>query len=435
MTQSSESVDKMEPSAGHGEGEVFDPAGYRPTTRALGAVGVATSVVVAMLVLAGVVPRARQRAALETEQAAAALDLPEVQVVPAHRGTTSEPVVLPGTVQPLQETAIYARANGYVRKWYVDIGADVKSGQVLAALDLPDIDEELRQAKATARQAQAGITQAKSQLSFARVTNDRFTALGPSGVVSRQETDQYASAYDVQRANLEAAEAASGSADANVRRIEDLRAFGTIVAPFDGVVTSRSAEIGQLVVSGTGQGQPLFKVAEVDVVRVFVSVPQLYAGGIVPGTTAPVTIREAAGRTFAGKVGRTSKELDTATRSLLVEVDIPNADRALVSGMYAKVAFDVKRQDAPVFVPATSALIDASGTRVAVVRDGVVHWQPVEIEADLGDRLALATGLAEGDNVALTPSERLTEGMRVRAKLPAEAPSKGAPPTPPARVR
>jgi RND family efflux transporter MFP subunit len=400
--------------ANHGEGGVFDPAEHRPSSRSIIIAGLVASLVLVAFLAAGVIPRMQRQATLAREQATAAAELPQVQTAQAHRMTTSEPLVLPGTVQPLQETAIYARANGYVRKWYVDIGADVKKGQVLATLDLPDIDEELRQAQAAARQARAGIAQSKSQLGFAQATNNRFTALIPSGVVSQQQADQYASAYDVQRANLEAAEAASGSADANVRRIEDLRSFGTIVAPFDGVVTMRSAEVGQLVVSGTGQGQTLFKVAEVDVVRVFVSVPQLYAAGIQPGLDAPATIREASGRTFPGKVGRTSKELDLATRSLLVEVDIPNADRALVSGMYAKVAFGVKRQDAPIFVPATSVLIDARGTRVAVVRNGAVHWQNVEIEADLGDRLALAAGLAEGDAVALTPSERWTEGKRVR---------------------
>ncbi len=416
MTQAGESAGPtVHEAASHGEGDVFDPAPHRPTVRALSVAGIAASVVIAALVGAGVVPRLHRRATLASEQAAAASAVPLVQVVQAHRATTSEPVVLPGTVQPLQETAIYARANGYVRKWNVDIGADVKKGQVLATLDLPDIDEELRQAQASARQAQAGIAQSKSQLGFARATNDRFTALVPSGVVSQQQTDQYSAEFDVRRANLEAAQAASGSADANVRRLEDLRAFGTIVAPFDGVVTMRSAEVGQLVVSGTGQGQPLFKVAEVDVVRVFVSVPQLYANGIQPGMIAPTSIREAAGRVFAGKVGRTSKELDTATRALLVEVDIPNPDRALVSGMYAKVSFDVKRQDAPVFIPATAALIDANGTRVALVRDGAVRWKSVQIEADLGDKLAIATGLAEGEALARTPSERLAEGQHVQA--------------------
>jgi RND family efflux transporter MFP subunit len=418
MTQSTEHVGATDlESAGHSEGETFDPAAHRPSPRALVMSGVAGGLVVATLVAIGTVPRVLHAAALENEARVTASVEPRVLVARAQRGAAGAPVVLPGTVQPLQETAMYARANGYVRKWYVDIGAPVKKGQVLADLDLPDVDEELRQARAAARQADAAVAQAKSQLGFARATNDRFTALVSTGVVSQQLTDQYSSEYEVQRANLEAAQAAVGSAAANVRRVEDLRAYGTIAAPFDGVVTMRAAEIGQLVVSGA-QGQALYKVAEDDVVRIFVHVPQLFAGGVVPGMDAPASIREAAGRVFHGKVTRTSRELDTATRALLVQVDIPNPDGALVSGMYAKVSFDVKRQDAPFFVPATAALIDSSGTRVAVVRDGAIRWQRVEIAGDMGDRLAIATGVVEGDAVVLSPSGRLTEGERVQATGP-----------------
>jgi membrane fusion protein (multidrug efflux system) len=402
--------------ASEGEGEVFDPADHRPSSRSFAILGVSAAMIVAVLLAAGIIPRARHRAELEGDATAAASVVPRVQVARAARATTGAPVVLPGTVQPLQETAMYARANGYVRKWYVDIGADVKKGQALVDLELPDLDEELRQAKASARQAEASVAQATSQLDFARVTNERFTALAPSGVVSQQQTDQYSSAYEVQRANLDAAQAARGNAAANVHRVEDLRGYGTITAPFDGVVTMRSAEVGQLVVPGTNQGQALFKIAEDDVVRIFVNVPQLYAGEIRAGMQAPASIREAPGRVFQGTVARTSKELDMATRALLVEVDIPNADRALVSGMYAKVSFEVKGQDAPILVPATSVRIDANGTRVTIVRDGTVHWQKVDVEADLGDRLAIAAGLSEGDFVALTPSERLTEGLHVQAQ-------------------
>jgi RND family efflux transporter MFP subunit len=309
---------------------------------------------------------------------------------------------------------MYARANGYVRKWYVDIGAEVRKGQVLAELDLPDVDQQLRQARANAKEAAATISQARSQLDFARTTNDRYSALASSGVVSMQQTDQYSSEYEVRQANLEAAHAATGSADANVRRIEELRAFGTLTAPFDGVVTMRTAEVGQLVVPGTGQGEPLFKVAEDDVVRIFVHVPQLYAAGVRRDTEAPVTVRESAGRVFHGRVARTSRELDAATRALLVEIDVPNPDGALVSGMYAKVSLAVSRQDTLLSVPATAALIDANGTRVALVREGQIHWQPVEVSADVGDHLAIATGLSDGDTVVLTPTERLTEGERVQ---------------------
>jgi RND family efflux transporter MFP subunit len=203
-----------------------------------------------------------------------------VPVVRAERSGRGLGLVLPGSVLPLQETSVYARANGYVRRWLVDIGDHVKKGQVLALLDVPDIDEELRQAQAVANQARAGIAQAKTQLELARTTNARYGALGPSGVVTQQEVDQYQAGYDAQQSNVVAAEAAHGSALANVQRLRDLKDFGVIVAPFDGVVTQRTAEIGQLVTAGTSMGQPLFKVAEVDTVRVFVNVPQLYAADI-----------------------------------------------------------------------------------------------------------------------------------------------------------
>ena len=414
MKHSSESSHHVAPTGGHGEGELFDPADHQPTSRGLLTLMVGSVLVVVGLGVAGVVPRRLARAAIEERTMAAAAVVPQVQVAKIHREAAGGPIVLPGTVQPLQETAMYARANGYVRKWYVDIGAEVKKGQVLAELDLPDVDQQLRQARANAKEAAATITQAKSQLDLARTTNDRFSALATKGVVSKQQTDQYSSEYEVRQANLEAAHAATGSADANVRRVEELRAFGAITAPFDGVVTLRTAEVGQLVVPGTGQGEPLFKVAEDDVVRIYVHVPQLYAAGVKRDTEAPVTVREAPGRAFHGTVARTSRELDTASRALLVEVDVPNPDGALVSGMYAKVSLAIGRQDAVVSVPATAALIDANGIRVALVQDGRVHWQTVAIAADLGDHLAIASGVSDGDSVVVTPSERLTEGEHVQ---------------------
>jgi membrane fusion protein, multidrug efflux system len=426
-------MNKTDAPSGQSEGEVFDPAEHRPTGRSLVGVAIVLTVVIAVMLVLGIVPRVMHRSAMADDERAKASDAPNVHVARAERSLAKSSLALPGSVQPLQETVLYARANGYVRKWYVDIGALVKRGEVLAELDIPDVDEQLRQAEASANQAKATIAQAKSQLDLARTTNKRYTSLAPSGVVSQQQVEQYQSSFEVQGANVAAAEAAYGSAEANVRRYQDLKAFGTIIAPFDGVVTMRAAEVGQLVTSGTGMGQALFKVAEVDVVRVFVNVPQLYSAGIKPGMDAPTTLREMPGRIFAGKVARTANELDMATRSLLTEVDIPNPDRQLVSGMYAQVTFDVKRQDQPLFVPATSVLYDAQGTRAAVVHEGVVTWKKVDVDGDFGDRLAISTGLDEGDMVAVTPSEQLREGMHVRVEemkavpVPA-ASSKTAPP-------
>jgi membrane fusion protein, multidrug efflux system len=396
------------------EAETFDPAGHRPTGRALRRTAVAALAVLGALVVAGVVPRVRHGVAMAEEARVAAAQVPAVRVARAERVTGGSSLVLPGSVQPLQETTLYARANGYVRRWRVDIGAHVKKGDVMAELDLPDIDHELLQAVAAAAQAKAGIAQAETQLELARTTSRRYSVLGKSGVTSQQEVDQYNASFDVQQANVNAMRAAYDSAMANVHRLEDLKSFGTITAPFDGVVTMRTAEVGQLVVSGAGMGQALFKVAEVDVVRVFVNVPQLYAGGVAPGMDAPTSVREIPSRVFAGKVARTSNELDVNSRTLLAEVDIPNPDGTLIAGMYAQVSFDVKRQDRLLYVPATAVLFDAHGTRAAVLQGGVVHWRDVDVAADLGDKLAIARGLEEGETVVLTPSDRLTDGMPLR---------------------
>lgn len=399
-----------------GEGEVFDPAPFRPGKTSLFGTGAFAALVFGGLLAAGVVPRILRRQAMAEEAAATENEAPRVVVSRATRSSEASTLTLPGSVLPLQETPIYARANGYVRKWLVDIGAHVKQGQTLVELEVPDIDEELRQSQASANQAKAGIAQAKTQLELARVNSNRYGALGPTGVVSQQEVDQYKATFDAQQSNVEAAEAAHKSALAGVRRLQDLKAFGVLTAPFDGVVTMRTAEVGQLVTSGTNAGQPLFKVAEVDVVRVFVHVPQLYAPDVHVDMDAPVTVRELPGRTFAGKVARTSSEIDTATRTLLTEVDIPNGDGALIAGMYAQVSFRVVGQKALLFVPATAVLVDAQGTRAASVRDGAIAWKDVHIDADLGDRLAIATGLNEGDVVVTAPSDRLLEGMHVRAE-------------------
>jgi RND family efflux transporter MFP subunit len=399
---------------GHAEGEVFDPKPHHPTRRALSVSLAVGGLALASLLAAGILPRVAQRRAMVEAERAAAADAPNVKVSRAARGPASTALELPGSMQPLEETTIYARANGYVRSWRVDIGAHVKRGDVLAVLEVPDIDEELGQARAAAAQSSAGIDQAKTQLALANTTNHRYAALGQTGVVSQQDVDQVQATFDVQGANVTASQAAYNSAQANVRRLEDLKSFGTLVAPFDGVVTMRSAQVGQLVVAGAA-GQPLFKIAQVDTLRVFVNVPQLHASAVRVGMHAPIRVRELRDRVFDGVVARTSNEIDGPSRSLLTEVDIPNPDGTLLAGMYARVRLDVEDADRPLLVPATAVLFDAQGTRVAVVQDGVVHWKSVEIEGDLGDRLAIARGLVEQDAVAAMASEQLVEGMRVRA--------------------
>jgi membrane fusion protein (multidrug efflux system) len=408
------------------EGELFDPAEHRPTRGRVVLVCLGVALAFAVVFAVGFVPRLLHQSAMADDERKAAAEVPRVRVTRATKAAPSSGLALPGSIEPLQETSVYARANGYVRKWLVDIGAKVTKDEVLAELDVPDIDEELRQAQASAAQAKAGVAQSQAQLELAQATDQRYQALRPSGVVSQQEVDQTHASHDAQRANLAAAEGAHGSAQANVRRLVDLKSFGTLAAPFDGVVTMRSAEVGQLVASGMA-GQPLFKVADVHVVRVFVRVPQLYAAGIRVGMGAPTTVREMPGRVFPGHVVRTANELDMASRTLRTEIDIPNADGALIAGMYAQVRFDVARQDQPLFIPSTSVLFDSHGTRVAIVRDSVVHWTKVDIDADMGDRLAIGTGLVEGDTVVVTPSDKLADGIRVEQEEVGGPPSGGGP--------
>jgi membrane fusion protein (multidrug efflux system) len=396
--------------ATHGEGEVFDPSPHRPTRRMLAASLAVGGAVLASLLVCGIVPRVLQRRALaESERP----EMPSVMVARAVQENANVGFELPGSMQALQETTIYARANGFVRNWRADIGARVKKGDVLAVLDIPDVDQELLQARATAAQSKAVIDQATAALAVAHANTRRYTTLRPSGVVSEQDADQFEATFDVQRANVNASRAAYNSQQANVQRLEYLRSFGTLAAPFDGVITMRTAEVGQLVVAGAA-GQPLFRVAEVDILRVFINVPQLHAKAVRVGMHAHIRVREIRDRVFDGTVARTSEEIDDASRSLLTEVDIPNPDGTLLAGMYARVHLEVEETDRPVLVPATAVLFNARGTRAAVVQDGVVHWKSVVIERDLGDRLAIGSGLADQDLVAVMASEQLVDGMRVR---------------------
>jgi RND family efflux transporter MFP subunit len=374
--------------------------------------GSALAAFFACLVMAGVWPRLARRTAMAAEERSASETPARVDVVHAKRATAADGLVLPGSVQPLQETGVYARANGYVHAWLFDIGAHVTKGQVMAELDVPDIDEELRQAQASAHQADAQTTQAKTQLALALITTQRYATLGAAGLATQQDVDQYRAAYEAQKANVAAAEAAHASSLANVERLRDLKSFALILAPFDGVVTARTAEVGQLVVAGTGKA--LFTVAEVDTVRVFIHVPQLYAGDVAVGMDAPVTVRELPSRVFPGKVARTAHALDTATRTLLTEVDVPNADDALIAGMYGQVSFRMTGHGEPLTLPSTAVVIDARGTRVAMVQGGAISWTSVDIERDFGDRLAIA-GVTEGDVLVAAPSDRLVQGMRVSA--------------------
>jgi len=326
--------------------------------------------------------------------------VPAVAVIRPQAEKPDQELVLPGTLQAYEESPIYARTNGYLVRWYKDIGSRVKQGELLAKIDTPEVDQELLQARATRQQVEA-------QLDLARTSNDRWQNLRQTDSVSQQEADQQSSLYQQSKANLAAAEA-------NVRRLEQMESFKNIYAPFSGVLTRRNVDPGALINAGAG-GRELFDLAKVDPLRVFVSVPQAYAPDIATGMKAWVSLQEFPGQTFQGSVVRTAEAIDAATRTLLTEVDVPNKDGRLLPGSFGEVHFAVDSGAKKVTVPVNAMLFRAEGARVAVVgADGKVQLRPVSIGRDYGATLEILGGLSLQEQVIINPSDSLEEGQQVR---------------------
>lgn len=367
-------------------------------------------VVLSVLVCAGLivlVERLLERNALAKETASNIV--PTVAVVNPVTEPADEELVLPGTLEAYEESPIYARTSGYLRRWYKDIGSHVKQGELLAQIDTPELDQELSQARATRQQVQA-------QLQLAQISAQRWENLRKTDSVSQQEADQQTNGYQQSQANLAAS-------DANVRRLEQLESFKNVYAPFPGVVTKRNVDPGMLINAGAG-GREMFDVAKIDTLRVYVDVPQAYALAVKAGTKASVTLQELAGQKFEGKVMRTANAIDPSTRTLRTEIDVTNADGRLLPGLYGQVHFDVANYtpDArKVTVPVNALLFRSEGPRVAVVgNDGKVHLQPIAIGRDYGASLEIVSGLDAQQRVIINPSDSLEEGAQVNV-----APSTG----------
>jgi membrane fusion protein (multidrug efflux system) len=385
------------------------PARMSPTRVATFAVVVA--VVFAIAFVVGWLPRHQARASLESMQASLAGG-PRVEVVTPKLGSSDRALTLPGSVQPLQETVVYARANGYVRRWLVDIGDAVKADQLIAELDTPDLDQQIDQARAQVAQAQASILQAKANREFSSMTYDRYKTLTAQGLSAQADLDQRKAQAAVDEANLTVAQASANAAEANLRHLVQLKAFARVTAPFDGRVTVRMIEIGTLVTSGNAT--PLFKIATMDPARVFVQVPQDVAPGVRAGQPARVGVREYAGREFAGTVTRSADELDPSSRTMNTEVRVPNGDGALIAGMYAEVTMTLPLSHRVVEIPATALVNDAKGVRVVTVdADDRVHVVPVVVEQDNGATIDVASGLTGTERVVKLGTAELTEGTHV----------------------
>jgi len=360
--------------------------------------GVAFIVIAIGLAFWGVSSRAGalEKVARETRD----LAIPTVEVVAPTPGAPQEELVLPGTMQPFSDAPIYARTNGYVRKWYVDIGTRVHAGQLLADIDTPEIDRQLDQAR-------AALSTAEANLRLAQTTADRYRDLMKTDSISHQDLDNANGGLEARQAEVEAARA-------NANRLDQLHAFGRIEAPFDGVVTARNTDVGALIDSGS-HAKELFHIAAVQRLRVFVNVPQTYSRSAKAGLQADITLAEFPGRRFTGVLARTSESIDVASRTLLTEFDVDNAKGELLAGSYADVHLKLGTESTTYTLPVNAVIFGSEGLHVATVGAGdAVVITPITLGRDYGNSVEVLSGLSGNERVIVNPPDSIAAGETVR---------------------
>jgi RND family efflux transporter MFP subunit len=354
---------------------------------------------VAAFIYSGIHSRAAAESRLKQRTEVAAL--PTVAVVFPKEGAPTDEIVLPGVTQAFIDAPIYARTIGYLKQWYFDIGAHVKKDQLLAEIETPEVDQALQQASADLDTAQASVA-------IAKITADRWQGLVSDGSVSQQETDQAV-------INLKATQATLESKAANVRRLEQLQSFEKIYAPFDGIITARSTDIGALIDAGAStQPKELFHMAATRTLRVYVAVPEVYSRTVRSGESAPLTLDEFPGEPFRGTIVRNTSSIDLASRTLLVEVDIDNPTGRLLPGAYVFVHLKLPDATHSVTIPANALIFRKEGLQVALVRDGKARLVSVKINHDYGNSVEIASGLQPTDPVIVDPSDSLVDGTPMR---------------------
>jgi RND family efflux transporter MFP subunit len=402
------------------------PSRKRPSAGTLVFLVLVIVVLIVAGFFAGYLPRQKREQVLAAETKENAASLPVVNFSLVERSSAKTQLVLPGNVQAVTEAPILARASGYIRKRYVDIGDRVKSGQVVAEIEAPELDQQIlqanaaiEQAKSAMQQAEAAVVQGRANENLARVTAQRWDNLQKRGVVSKQENDTYQAQWAAQQANVQALEKAQSAArsnvaaaEANLARLNQLKTYQTVRAPFDGVITLRNIDTGALVNEGNTL---LYRIAQTGSLRVYVNLPQSESDNVRVGQHATLAVAERPGRKFDGMVARTSNALDPASRTLLTEVQAPNPEGFLLPGMYADVNFSVPRKDPPLLIPGDTLVVRADGPQVAVIGAGdAVHFTRVRLGRDYGDRLEVLSGLDEGQRLAVNPSDVIREGVRVK---------------------
>jgi RND family efflux transporter MFP subunit len=408
---------------------------WHPSAITIWAIFLAAIVLSVAAFFSGYLPLRKQREIIAAEVHEQDRALPRVEVIEVVRASDKSAIELPGNIQAITEAPILARADGYIQRRMADIGDHVTASQPLAEIEAPEMDEQIRQAKASLQQAQSAVDQAAANYErgqadedLAKVTAERWSALAGKGVVSRHENDRYQAEYRALVAARQALEKAVAmqksnvtAAEANLARLDKIQSYRLVKAPFDGVITLRNIDVGALVNTGNTL---LFRIAQIGTLRTYVNVPQTNASAVRVGQAAMLSVSNLPGRRFAGTVARTANALDPASRTLLVEVHVPNPDRALLPGMYARVDLVGGSSDAPLRIPSDALIARGEGTEVAVVRtDHKVHLQKIEVGRDYGDRLEVIGGLREGDIIIPNPTDVVREGLQVQPVPVAQATS------------
>jgi len=373
------------------------------------ALAIAAIAVVALLA-SGIWSRVKARTALRAETAQVALTA--VSVVSPKPTASAQEIILPGNVQPFITSPIYSRTNGYLKKWYFDIGAHVKQGQLLAVIDTPEVDQQLEQSL-------SNLNTAKANLTLAEITKNRYQGLLTKNAVAQQDVDNAVGTYNANKAIVDANQA-------NVKQLQALQSFEKIYAPFDGVITARNTDIGDLINSGSSgtAKTDLFHISQPGKLRVYVNVPEEYSQGIKVGMIADLSLTEFPGRKFQGKLVRTAEAINLTTRTLLIEIEVDNPTGTLLSGSYAEVHLKIPGQASTLLLPVNALLFRSEGLRAGIVKDGKVVLTAVTPGHDFGNQIEIVSGLKPDDQVIINPPDSIVSGQQVQivqATLPGDA--------------
>jgi len=417
-----------------------DPHDSRPSptrTRTIIAIAIGTLCLFLILLAVGVIPRVRNHRQLSAAVQTAKTTVPQVYVIRPERASEAD-LSLAATTQATQDTIIYARTSGYISRRLVDIGDRVKAGQLLAEIASPEIDQQLRQAKADLRQSEKNLDLQTANLDLARTTLARYQAADAEAAVAKVTVDQSVATHRTTQAGVAAAEANVESNKANVQRFLEMTSFQRVLAPFDGTVIQRNVDVGALITAGsptnntavapssvTGAANGLFEIAQIDALRVFVNVPQAYAPNVKVGLPVQVMVRGQLMQPVTGTVTRTASALDPGTRTLLTQVDIPNPSLRLLPGMFVYVSFKIGPSGTRWRIPSTAVIFNAQGTRVAMVgAENKLHFQEVVLGRDLGTSIDIQAGLQGNETIVKQPTVSLQEGQLVKPIEP-QTPSGG----------